>query len=159
MTSAMMLITLTALVAFTTALFSRVYMRVEQDRGKLSAGRLRLYHAMYQMFVFTMLLALTANNVGILWVALEGATLSTVLLVSLYRTPASLEAAWKYFILCGVGIAVALFGTIVRRERMDERRVDERVDIEVEVRYRTIQEFLAARPGDNASRGLITLVS
>jgi hydrogenase-4 component F len=50
---------------------------------------------------------------GILWVAMEAATLSTVLLVSLYRTPASLEAAWKYFILCGVGIAQALFGTVL----------------------------------------------
>ncbi len=50
---------------------------------------------------------------GILWVAMEAATLTTVLLVSLYRTPASLEAAWKYFILCGVGIAQALFGTIL----------------------------------------------
>jgi hydrogenase-4 component F len=50
---------------------------------------------------------------GILWVAMEAATLTTVLLVSLYRTPASIEAAWKYFILCGVGIALALFGTIL----------------------------------------------
>ena len=68
---------------------------------------------MYQAFIFTMLLALLANNLGILWVAVEGATLTTVLMVSLYRTPASLEAAWKYFILCGVGIALALFGTIL----------------------------------------------
>jgi hydrogenase-4 component F len=107
------LVALTALVGFTTALFSRVYMRVEQDRGKLSAARLRLYHSMYQMFMFTMLLALLTNNVGILWVAMEAATLATVLLVSLYRTPAGIEAAWKYFILCGVGIAQALFGTIL----------------------------------------------
>jgi hydrogenase-4 component F len=107
------LVSLTALVGFTTALFSRVYMRVEQDRGKLSAARLRLYHGMYQMFMFTMLLALLTNNVGILWVAMEAATLATVLLVSLYRTPESIEAAWKYFILCGVGIAQALFGTIL----------------------------------------------
>jgi hydrogenase-4 component F len=57
--------------------------------------------------------ALLTNNMGILWVAMEAATLATVLLVSLYRTPASLEAAWKYFILCGVGIAQALFGTIL----------------------------------------------
>jgi hydrogenase-4 component F len=68
---------------------------------------------MFQLFMFTMLLALLTNNMGILWVALEAATLTTVLLVSLYRTPASLEAAWKYFILCGVGIAQALFGTIL----------------------------------------------
>ena len=66
-----------------------------------------------EMFTFTMLLCLLSNNVGLMWVAMEGATLSTVLLVSLYRTPASLEAAWKYFILCSVGIAQALFGTIL----------------------------------------------
>ena len=71
-------------------------------------GRLRLYHSMYQLFMVAMLLALLTNNMGLLWVAMEAATLSTVLLVSLYRTRASLEAAWKYFILCGVGIAQAL---------------------------------------------------
>ena len=107
------LVALTAFVGFTTALFSRPYMRIEQHHGKLSANMLRLYHSMYQLFSFTMLLALTTNNMGILWVAMEAATLTTVLLVSLYRTPASLEAAWKYFILCGVGIAQALFGTIL----------------------------------------------
>src|SRR5437879_8322258 len=107
------LVALTAFVGFTTALFSRPYMRTEQDHGRVNAKRLRLYHSMYQLFTFTMLLCLLSNNVGVLWVAMEGATLSTVLLVSLYRTPASLEAAWKYFILCGVGIAQALFGTIL----------------------------------------------
>src|SRR3990172_6908614 len=98
------LVALTAFVGFTTSLFSRPYMRTEEHDGRLSAGRLRLYHSMYQLFNFTMLLTLLTNNVGIMWVAMEGATLSTVLLVSLYRTPASLEAAWKYFILCSVGI-------------------------------------------------------
>lgn len=107
------LIALTALVGFTTALFSRPYMRIEHDRGHLSANRLRLYHSMFQMFMCTMLTALSTNNLGILWVAMEAATLTTVLLVALYRTPAGLEAAWKYFILCGVGIAQALFGTIL----------------------------------------------
>jgi len=107
------LVALTAFVAFTTALFSRPYMRIEQEHGRVTVMRLRLYHAAYQLFSFTMLVTLLTNNVGILWVAMEGATLSTVLLVSLYRTPQSLEAAWKYFILCGVGIAQALFGTIL----------------------------------------------
>jgi hydrogenase-4 component F len=107
------LVALTAFVAFTTALFSRPYMRTEEHHKRVNSARLRLYHSMYQLFSFTMLLTLLANNVGILWVAMEGATLSTVLLVSLYRTPASLEAAWKYFILCSVGIAQALFGTIL----------------------------------------------
>jgi hydrogenase-4 component F len=107
------LVALTAFVGLTTALFSRPYMRVERDHGKMTPARLRLYHSMYQLFSFTMLLALTTNNMGILWVAMEAATLTTVLLVSVYRTAASLEAAWKYFILCGVGIAQALFGTVL----------------------------------------------
>jgi hydrogenase-4 component F len=107
------LVTLTAFVGLTTAIFSRPYMRIEQDHGKMTPARMRLYHSMYQLFSFTMLVALTTNNMGILWVAMEAATLTTVLLVSVYRTAASLEAAWKYFILCGVGIALALFGTVL----------------------------------------------
>ncbi len=107
------LVALTAFVGLTTALFSRPYMRVEISHGRVSAARLRLFHSMYQLFMATMLVALTTNNMGLLWVAMEAATLSTVLLVTLYRTAASLEAGWKYFILCGVGIAQALFGTIL----------------------------------------------
>ncbi|MBP0630364.1 MULTISPECIES: hydrogenase 4 subunit F [unclassified Cupriavidus] len=107
------LVALTAFVGLTTSIFSRPYMRVEHDHGKMTLPRLRLYHSMYQLFTFTMLLALTTNNMGIVWVAMEAATLTTVLLVSVYRTAASLEAAWKYFILCGVGIAQALFGTVL----------------------------------------------
>ena len=86
------LVTLTAFVGLTTALFSRPYMRVEVAHGRVSGARLRLFHSMYQLFMATMLVALTTNNMGLLWVAMEAATLSTVLLVTLYRTPASLEA-------------------------------------------------------------------
>jgi hydrogenase-4 component F len=107
------LVALTAFVSLTTAVFSRPYMRTERDHGRVTPARMRLFHSMYQLFGLTMLVALLTNNMGVLWVAIEGATLSTVLLVSLYRTAASLEAAWKYFILCGVGIAQALFGTIL----------------------------------------------
>src|SRR5512136_2806302 len=107
------LVVLTAFVGLTTAIFSRPYMRIEVEHGRIGSRRLRLYHSMYQLFMTTMLVALTTNNMGLLWVSLEAATLSTVLLVTLYRTPASLEAGWKYFILCGVGIAQALFGTIL----------------------------------------------
>lgn len=107
------LLALTSFVSFTTAIFSRAYMAHECEIGRVTPRRMRLYHASYQGFLFTMLLALSTNNLGVLWVAMEGATLSSVLLVSLYRTPESIEAAWKYFILCGVGIAQALFGTVL----------------------------------------------
>lgn len=104
---------LTAFVSTTTAIFSRRYMRHERSHGKVGKVRMRFYHAMFQLFIFAMLLALLTNNVGVLWISMELATLSTVLLVSLYRTPSAIEAAWKYFILCGVGIAQALFGTVL----------------------------------------------
>ena len=92
---------------------SASYIGHEIEIGRLTLRNLRFYHAMYQAFLFTMLLALVANNLGMMWVAVEGATLATALMVSLYRTPEAIEAAWKYFILCGVGIALALFGTIL----------------------------------------------
>jgi len=104
---------LTSFVSMTTAIFSRRYMRREREHGRVGHVRMRFYHAMFQLFMFAMLLCLLTNNVGILWIAMELATLSTVLLVSLYRTPTAIEAAWKYFILCGVGIAQALFGTVL----------------------------------------------
>ncbi len=107
------LLVLTAFVGMTTSIFSRPYMQYVCESGKTTERGLRLYHVMYQLFMFTMLLALSADNLGVLWVAIEGATLATVLLVSLYRTPEAIEAAWKYFILCGVGIALALFGTVL----------------------------------------------
>lgn len=107
------LIVLTAFVGFTTSIFSAPYMAHEKEMGKLTEKRLRLYYSMYQGFMFAMYLVLTTNNMGVMWVAMEAATLATVMLVSLYRTPESIEAAWKYFILCGVGIAQALFGTIL----------------------------------------------
>lgn len=107
------LVVLTSFVALTTALYSGPYLAREQVNGRMTAPRRRLYHAMYQLFLFTMLVALTTDNLGLLWVAMEAATLATALLVSVYRTPASLEAAWKYFILCGVGVAQALLGTVL----------------------------------------------
>ena len=107
------LVVLTSFVGLTTAIFSAAYIARETDSARLSPLHLRFYHSMYQAFLFTMLLALTANNTGVMWVSVEAATLTTVLMVSLYRTREAIEAAWKYFILCSVGIGLALFGTIL----------------------------------------------
>jgi hydrogenase-4 component F len=108
-----MFIVLSTLVGFTTSVFSASYIAHELEVGHLSAAYLRFYHAMYQLLMFGMNLALLSNNVGLMWVAVELATLTTVLMVGIYRTPAALEAAWKYFLLGSVGIALALFGTIL----------------------------------------------
>jgi hydrogenase-4 component F len=106
-------IVLSAFVGFTTSAFSAGYIAHEVEIGRLTPARLRFYHAMYQALMFAMNLALIANNIGLLWVAVELATLTTVMMVAVYRTHEALEAAWKYFILGSVGIALALFGTIL----------------------------------------------
>jgi hydrogenase-4 component F len=106
-------IVLNTFVGFTTACFSASYIGHELETGRLTTGYLRFYHAMYQVMMFGMNLALVANNIGLMWVAVELATLTTVVMVGIYRTHQALEAAWKYFILGSVGIALALFGTIL----------------------------------------------
>jgi hydrogenase-4 component F len=106
-------IVLTTFVGFTTSVFSASYIAHELETGRLTPTYLRFYHAMYQIMMFGMNLAFVSNNIGLMWVAVELATLTTVMMVGIYRTHEALEAAWKYFILGSVGIALALFGTIL----------------------------------------------
>ncbi|MFH1159019.1 MAG: hydrogenase 4 subunit F [Pseudomonadota bacterium] len=106
-------IVVSTFVGFTTSVFSASYIAHEMETGRLTPLYLRFYHAMYQILMAAMNLALLANNIGLMWVGIEIATLTTVMMVGIYRTPESLEAAWKYFILSSIGIGLALFGTIL----------------------------------------------
>jgi hydrogenase-4 component F len=107
------LVTLTTFVGFTTSVFSASYIAHELETGRLTPTFLRFYHTLYQAMMAAMNVALLANNVGLMWVGVEVATLSTVMMVGIYRTPEAIEAAWKYFILGSVGIGLAFFGTIL----------------------------------------------
>jgi hydrogenase-4 component F len=107
------LIVLTTFVGFTTSIFSATYIAHEIEIGRLTPLFLRFYHAMYQAMMGAMNVALLANNIGLMWVGVEVATLTTVMMVGIYRTPEAIEAAWKYFILGSVGIGLAFFGTIL----------------------------------------------
>jgi hydrogenase-4 component F len=106
-------VVLSTFIGFTTSVYSASYIDHEIETGRLTSTNVRFYHAMYQSLMCAMNLALLASNIGLMWVAIEVATLTTVLMVGIYRTPHALEAAWKYFILGSVGIALALFGTIL----------------------------------------------
>ncbi|PWB79866.1 MAG: hydrogenase [Candidatus Methylomirabilota bacterium] len=106
--SALMVVVITALGAI-AALYGIGYIRVEYDDCHLP--RVRGFFALFHLFIFTMLLAVTTDNLGIMWVAIEGTTLATAFLVNLHNTPRSLEAAYKYLILSSVGIALAFIGT------------------------------------------------
>jgi hydrogenase-4 component F len=106
-------VVLNTFVGFTASWFSASYVGHEIETGRVTQTAVRFYHAMYQAMIGSMNVALVANNIGLLWVGLELATLITVIMVGLYRTPEAIEAAWKYFILGSVGISLAFFGTIL----------------------------------------------
>jgi len=107
------LLVLTTFIGFTTSVYSASYIAHELETGRLTPTLLRFYHAMYQAMLGAMNLALVANNIGLMWVGVEVATLATVMMVGTYRTPEAIEAAWKYFILGSVGIGLAFFGTVL----------------------------------------------
>ncbi len=85
----------------------------QQPIGAVVVRKLREYYTLTPLFVFAMILVALANNLGMLWVAVEGTTLASVFLVMFYERETSLEAAWKYAIIGGVGLSMALFGTIL----------------------------------------------
>src|SRR3989338_8733443 len=102
-----------SLVGFAAALYSAGYMEEELHDGEFSEKRLRWYYFLFHMFIFTMLSVCVTNNLGIMWVAIEATTLATTFLVGFYNKKPHHEAAWKYIIICTVGITLALFGVIL----------------------------------------------
>ncbi len=101
------------LVALITGLHSIGYIGSEFREGELSTRQVALYYGLFNLFLATMILALTANNIIMMWVAIEATTVSSVFLVGIYYQRSSLEAAWKYIMLCSVGVAFGLFGTVI----------------------------------------------
>lgn len=100
-------------IGFTCSLYTRSYFEHYRAQGTISPVRMSRYFFLFHMFMFAMILATLANSLGILWVAIEATTLATTFLVNFFKRKASLEAGWKYLILCSVGIALALFGTVL----------------------------------------------
>ena len=106
-----LLIVITVL-SFLTAIYSIDYMKREIKHG-LSERKVREFYFWMNAFILAMLIVSLSNNLGVLWIAIEGTTLATAFLISFYRNREAVEAGWKYIILCSVGIAFALFGIII----------------------------------------------
>jgi hydrogenase-4 component F len=102
-------------VGFVAALVSVGYLRRDLAARHVPGGwrGVAWYYLGLHAFIWTMLVTVTVNNLGLLWVGIEATTLASALLVGFYRTRAALEAAWKYLILCTVGITFALFGVLL----------------------------------------------
>ncbi|MEA5092952.1 NAD(P)H-quinone oxidoreductase subunit 2, chloroplastic [bioreactor metagenome] len=100
---------------FMSSLLSKGYLDKEATRGYLKRKNTFIgkYYALFTMFVWTMFLVLVTKNLGLMWVCIEATTLVSALLVSFKHTRGALEAAWKYIMVCTVGICLALLGTII----------------------------------------------
>ena len=101
------------LVGFMTMVFSAGYLETELKKGVIDVKRIRLYYSLTYAFIFTMILTVLTPNIGVLWIAIEGTTLASAFLVGFYNNKSSVEAAWKYIIICSVGIALALLGIVL----------------------------------------------
>ena len=108
-----LVILLTAFVSFVCAIYAVGYFRTDLEKGSITLRRLKEYYILTPLFVFALFLVALANNLGIMWVAIEGSTLASVLLIAFYNQKTSLEAAWKYIIIGSMGISMALFGTLL----------------------------------------------
>lgn len=100
-------------VGFLVGLYSIGYTRHDLQTGEFDNNKFSTYYGLFNLFLFTMLLVVTANNIIMMWVAIEATTLGSAFLVGIYGHRASLEAAWKYIIICTVGVAFGLYGTVL----------------------------------------------
>lgn len=100
------------LIFLLTSVYAVGYLNHELRHGSIGQEKLRLYYLLMYAFLFAMVLALTVSNLGIIWVAIEATTLASAFLVGFANDRHSLEAAWKYIIICSVGIAITLVGII-----------------------------------------------
>jgi hydrogenase-4 component F len=106
------MVLLIAAVSLGTALYAGRYFSQDLQSGMVTAGRVREFFVLTPLFATGMFLVVLANNLGVMWFAVEATALSSVLLVALYNRSTSLEAAWKYIMLGSLGLALALFGTV-----------------------------------------------
>lgn len=108
-----LVIGVTAFVSLATTIYAVGYFRRDLQDARITEKQLRHYYVLTPFFVAAMLLAPLADNLGVMWVAIESTTLASVLLVTFYNQKTSFEAGWKYIILGSVGISLALFGTVI----------------------------------------------
>jgi hydrogenase-4 component F len=102
-----------SVVTLAAALYSVGYIKKDIRRGIISEKKARTYYLLFNLFCCSMFWVPAVNNLGMLWVAIEMTTLVSAFLVGFYNKKESVEAAWKYIIICSVGIIFALLGTIL----------------------------------------------
>ena len=105
---AVLFLLLIGLLAVASSVASVDWMRQQIARGELREDRLRFYYALVHGFLATMVITVLADNLGVLWIAMEGTTITSALLVGFHGNKLGLEAAWKYIIVTTIGISFGL---------------------------------------------------
>lgn len=100
-------------VSVMTAMYSHKYIKGEYDEKLISLTKAKVYFVLFQVFVFSMIFLCMSNNIMGMWIGLEATTLATAFLIGFNNSKLSLEAAWKYIIICSVGLAMGLVGIIL----------------------------------------------
>ena len=106
------LLDIVVFVGLLVSLVSVGYLEGDIADDKFPPERLRLFYALLHIFQMSMVLVLTVRSMGMMWVAVEATTLASVFLVGFYGDKHAVEAAWKYIIVCSVGIAIAMLGIV-----------------------------------------------
>ena len=107
------LLFITVLAYLLVSIYSISYFGEELRKRSITLGKLKLYYSLTNAFILSMVLALSTSNMGVMWIAIEATTLASVFLVGFYNNKTAIEAAWKYIIICSVGIAFALLGIVL----------------------------------------------
>jgi len=106
------LLNLVVIISMLTAIYNIGYLNHEKKNGEIGSNRIRLFYMLLYGFIFTMVFTLTVNNMGLMWIAVEAITLASTFLVGFHNDKKAVEAAWKYVIICSVGIAIAMLGIV-----------------------------------------------
>jgi hydrogenase-4 component F len=109
----LLILIIISLVGLAGVLYSASFIVDKIERHSLAPGKYRKYFALYNLLFFAMTLLVLVDNIGIMWVSIEATTLASALMVSFDNRRESVEAAWRYLLICSIGIAFALFGTVL----------------------------------------------
>lgn len=108
-----LILMVTTVVFFLGSLYTAGYLTEELQKGIVNLWRVKIFYIFFNAFLLSIMVALITQNLGVMWIAIEATTLSSAFLVGFYNRKNAIEAAWKYIIICSVGIAIALFGIVL----------------------------------------------
>ena len=104
---------LLAVLTLAVSIYTVGWLKQAVEVGNMRPESLRSYFSLVHAFVATIVVTIFADNLGVLWIAMEGTTITSAILIGYHGHQHGLEAAWKYIIVTTIGISFGLFGTVI----------------------------------------------